>query len=74
MSYSLYSFIVLFLFSCLFLIVLGLHCCADFILVVVIGGYSLAMVHGLIVAASLVAERGLQDSWASAVVVLRLSS
>jgi len=48
---------VLFLFSCLFLIVLGLHCCADFSLVVVIGGYSLVMVQGLlIVVASPVAE------------------
>jgi len=56
-SYSLYLFMVLFLFSCLFLIVLGLHCCADFSLVVVIGGYSLVMVQGLlIVVASPVAE------------------
>ena len=47
-------------FICLFLIVLGLHCCADFSLVVVIGGYSLVMVQGLLsVVASLVAELGL---------------
>ena len=44
----------------LFLAVLGLCCCVGFSLVVVSGGYSLFVVHGLlIVVASLVAEHGL---------------
>ena len=44
----------------LFLIMLGLHCCVGFSLVVVTGGYSLVAVRGLLVElASLVAEHGL---------------
>ena len=40
--------------------VLGLHCCAIFSLVVASGGYSLAVLHRLLIAAaSLVAEQGL---------------
>ena len=42
------------------LAVLGLHCCADFSLVVVGGGYALAVVHRLLIAvASLVAKHRL---------------
>ena len=49
-----------FLKKCLFMAVLGLRCCVGFSLVVVSGGYSLFVVHGLlIVVASLVAEHGL---------------
>ena len=44
----------------LFLAVLGLHYCVGFSLVAVRGRYSLAVVHGLLIAvASLVAEHGL---------------
>ena len=51
---------VCFFFVCLFLAVLGLHCCVGFSLVVASGGYSLNAVPGLlIVEASLVMERGL---------------
>ena len=47
-------------FVCLFLAVLGLHCCVGFSLVVASGGYSLNAVRGLlIVEASLVVECGL---------------
>ena len=47
-------------FICLFLAVLGLHCCTGFSLVMESGGYSLASVRGLLIAvASLVAEHGL---------------
>ena len=42
-----YSFLVRFFF---FLAVLGLHCCPGFFLVVVNGGYSLVVVHGLLIA------------------------
>ena len=53
-------FLMLYLFTYLFLAVLGLHCCTGFSLVVVSGGYSPAGVHGLfIVVASLVVEHGL---------------
>ena len=42
------------------LTVLGLHCSLGFSLVVVSGGYSLVLVHGLLfVVSSLAAERGL---------------
>ena len=52
--FFLYNFIYL------FLVVLGLCCCAGFSLVVASGGKSLVVVHGrLIVVASLVAEHGL---------------
>ena len=47
-------------FVCLFLAVLGLHCCVGFSLVAASGGYSLNAVRGLLIAeASLVMERGL---------------
>ena len=47
---------------------LGLHCCADFSLVAVSRGYSLAAVQGLLLAmASLVATDRLQGLWTSAV-------
>ena len=58
MEYWKYS-VTLVLFVYL-LTVLGLHCSLGFSLVVVSGGYSLVLVHGLlIVVASLAAERGL---------------
>ena len=42
------------------LTVLGLQCCLGFSLVVVSGGHSLVLVHGLLfVVSSLAAERGL---------------
>ena len=48
------------LFIYLFMAVPGLHCCAVFSVAVASGGYSLVVVHRLlIVAASLVAEQGL---------------
>ena len=48
-------------FIYLLLTVLGLPCCAGFLLVAVSGGCSLVEVHRLIIAiASLLAERGLQ--------------
>ena len=50
---------MIFLNNCiyLFLAALSLHCCASFSLVEERGGYSLAVVHGLLTAvASLVAE------------------
>ena len=46
---------------CLFLAMLDLCCCEGFSLVVVSRGYSLFVVHGLLIAvASLVAEHGIQ--------------
>ena len=48
------------LFPYLFLAVLDLGCCAGFSFVVSSGGYSLVMVHGLLIAvASLVVNHGL---------------
>ena len=45
------TFFVHFFFKCyLFLAVLGLRCCVGFCLVVAIRGYSLAAVHGLLIA------------------------
>ena len=59
----------------LFMTVLGLHCCTGFPWVVVSGGHSLVVVHGLIiVVASLVAEQRLSSMWASVVAVRGLSS
>ena len=50
----------IYLFIYLFMAVPGLHCCAVFSVAVASGGYSLVVVHRLlIVAASLVAEQGL---------------
>ena len=44
----------------LFLVVLGLHCCSDFSLVVTRGGYSVVVVCGLLIPmVSLAAEHGL---------------
>ena len=58
MEYWKYS-VTLVLFVYL-LTVLGLHCCLGFSLVVVSGGHSLVLVHGLLfVVSSLAAERGL---------------
>ena len=55
-----------FFFLNLVLAVLGLHCCTDFLLVLVTRGHSFLVVHNLlIVAASLVAEHGLHSSQAS---------
>ena len=52
---------------------LGLRCCTGFSLVVANEGYSLGVVHRLlIVVASLVAEHGLESTRASLVVVHRL--
>ena len=67
----------IYLFIYLFIAVLGLHCCIDFSLVVVVAsrGYSLVALCGLlIVVASLVAEHRLQFTQASVVVVHGLSS
>ena len=65
----------LFTYLILFLAVLGLHCCMGFSLVVKSRGYSLVVVHGLlIVRASLVAEHGLQGAWASVTAAHGLSS
>ena len=46
-------------FLCLFLAVPGLCCSAVFSLVAASRGYSIAVVHGLLVLASLVVEQGL---------------
>ena len=49
-----------YIFVYLLLSVLSIHCCADLSLVVVSGGYSPVVLHGLLIAvASLVVERGL---------------
>ena len=54
---------------------MGLHCSEGFSLAVVSGGYSLVVVSRLLtVLASLVAEHGLEGSWASVAVAHRLSS
>ena len=59
---------------CLFLAVLGLHCCAGFSLVVASRGCSLVLVCRLLIAvAFLFAEHGLQGAPASVVVAHRLS-
>ena len=42
----------------LFTVVFGLHCCADFPLVVASGGYSIAVARGLLVTVAPVAEHG----------------
>ena len=61
-------FLMLYLFTYLFLAVLGLRCCIGFSPVAVSGGYSPLVVHGpLNVVASLVAEHRLWALWASAV-------
>ena len=53
----------------LFLPLLGLRCSTGFSLVGARGGYSLVVVHGLLIAvAFLVAERRVQSTWASVVV------
>ena len=58
----------------IYLAVLGLPCSVGFSLVVVSGGYSLVVVHGLlIVVASLVAGHGLK-LWASVVAVHGLNN
>ena len=70
--FLIYNFIYSFIY--LFLAMLGLPCCGDFSLVVVSGCYSLVVVRGLLIAvASLVAEHGLQGSWASVVAAWGLS-
>ena len=57
----------------LFLTVLGLCCCMGFSRVAVSGGYSLAVVHGLLISmASLVTEHGLWVAQASVVVAPEL--
>ena len=57
----------------LFMAVLGLHCCVDFSLVVASRGYSLVVVHELLIAvASFVAGHGLWGGRASAVEAVRL--
>ena len=59
----------------LFLAVLGLHCYTGFSLVATSGGYSLAMMPGLlIVVASLISEYRLQSARASVLVARGLSS
>ena len=63
------------MFVCLFLAGLGLCCFEGFSLVPASRGHSLVVVHGLLIeVASLVAEDGLQDTWASVVVACGLSS
>ena len=53
---------------CLFLAVLGLHCCVGFSLVAESRSYSVAVGHRLlIVVASLAAEHRLSGTWASVV-------
>ena len=53
----------------------SLLCSEAISLVTVTGGYSLVVVHGLLIAlASLVAEHGLWGTWASVAVSYRLSS
>ena len=55
---TLFKIIILFIY--LFLAILGLHCFVVFSLVAASRGYSLAVVHGLLIAvASLAAEHGL---------------
>ena len=56
--------------------VLGLCCCVGFSLVLASGGFSLVVVHGVLVVhgGSLVAEHGLYGAWASVVVICGLSS
>ena len=55
---TLFKIIILFIY--LFLAILGLHCFVVFSLVAASSGYSLAVVHGLLIAvASLAAEHGL---------------
>ena len=66
--YSREHFIYFFkiLFPYLFLAVLDLRCCAGFSFIVSSRGYSLVMVHGLLIAvASLVVNHGLKSLWAS---------
>ena len=54
---------------------LGLHCCVGFSLVVVSKGYSVVVVHGLLIAVvSLVVEYGLWEARALLVAAHRLSS
>ena len=54
---------------------LGLHCCVGFSLVVVSKGYSVVVVHGLLIAVvSLVVEHGLWEARALLVAAHRLSS
>ena len=54
---------------------LGLHSCVDFSLVVASKGYSLVVVHELLIAvASFVVEHRLQSVWALIVAVCRLSN
>ena len=62
-------------FIYLFWVVLGLHCCSGFSLVVEIRGYSLVVRYRLlIVVVSLVAEHRLWGSQASVLAALGLSS
>ena len=60
------------LFIHLFPVVLGLGCCADFSLVAVGRGCSLAAACRLLTAAAPLVERGLQGAWASAAVAPEL--
>ena len=65
---QLYSFI-------LFLAVRGLRCCVGFSLPEATGGYSLVVVHGLLITlVSLVAEHGLSGVWALVAVAHGLTS
>ena len=59
---------------CLYFILLGLHCCEGFSVLVISGAYSLVAGHELLIAvASLVADHGLQGVQASVAAACGLS-
>ena len=70
---SIFFFFKLYLFLCLFFIVLGLLCCMGFCLVAANGGYSLVVVCRLLIAVDFfVAQHRLLGTWASLAVAPRL--
>ena len=74
-SFPFFFLLNFYLFIYLFLAVLGLRCCARAFSSCGERGLLFVAVHGLLFAmASLVVEHGLQGTWASVLVVCRLSS